>query len=177
MSILRSRLHQHPCLRNRNPTRFSQHSRHFDRNRTHRHPCLRDRHHVTRVSQQLCEFDRTTRRFRKHRTVERSRAQSTRRQGTVNTPAGRFSNLRMLAYLVIHDSGWVFLEHLLLSWYTSHRQVGAHAVATMLPVSQFGQLRAGTPHCTHCTWYFEPSTAPGAQGHTHSYVSAMYAVL
>ena len=29
-------------------------------------------------------------------------------------------NLRVLVYLVIHDSGWVSLEHLLLSWYPSH---------------------------------------------------------
>ena len=27
--------------------------------------------------------------------------------------------LRILVYLVIHDSGWVSLEHLLLSWYPS----------------------------------------------------------
>ena len=31
--------------------------------------------------------------------------------------------LRILVYMVIYDSGWVSLEHLLLSWYPSHELI------------------------------------------------------
>jgi len=42
-------------------------------------------------------------------------------QSLVATPSSvsGADNLRILVYLVIYDSGWVSLDHLLLSWYPS----------------------------------------------------------
>ena len=94
---------------------------------------------------------------------------------------GRKNNLRILVFVVIYDSGWVSLEHFLLSWYPSHI-LGGCRVSTdcsrvsdtdlgpfdqgMCPLSIF--CSRGTPPREARTLPTTPVTALPTHATTHS---------